>query len=300
MELKELYEKVQLKKRNQTKLDNLYTQREVIESKLSELEEKKRIEQEDVDRLERGNLSSFFYELTGKLDQKLDKERQEAYEAKAKYDASKHQLDAILNDIQYYETQQLALKNCESEYQTAYENKIEQLKKNDIEVVQLDEQYIACRLLQKEIEEAIQVGNEALRIAKQVKSKLGSADGWATWDVLGGGMLSHVMKYSAIDEAERLIQSLQTQLGKFQTELADVKINTNIKISIGEFLRFADYFFDNIFTDVEVMDRISKSNIQTEQTIDEIEKVLEILVQLLLEEKNKELELKDKLEKRIM
>ena len=42
----------------------------------------KRQEQADVDRLEGHSLATFFYQVIGKMDEKLDKERQEAYAAR--------------------------------------------------------------------------------------------------------------------------------------------------------------------------------------------------------------------------
>lgn len=292
-----MYEKVQLKKSIDGKLNDLYSQREVLESRVDFLKDKMHHEQADVDKLERGSLSAYFYELTGQIDKKLDKEKQEAYEAKAKYNAAKYQLDIVYQDIQYYENQLDSLRNCESEYQEAYHQQINLLKETNEEVIKLDEQLIASQQLQKELDEAIQAGNIAMKLARKVQSELNSADGWATWDVFGGGLLSDVMKYSSLDEAEKLIQQLQTQLGRFQTELADVKINAQIQLSIGEFLRFADYFFDNIFTDFAVADKISKARHEIKQTMNEIDEVINTLNHLLKEEKNKEDNIKYELEK---
>ena len=47
--------------------------------RLKKLEKSKLAEQADVDRLEGHSLAAFFYQVIGKMDEKLDKERQEAY-----------------------------------------------------------------------------------------------------------------------------------------------------------------------------------------------------------------------------
>ena len=79
IDLKELRQQVAEKKRLEAKLQELYTQQETLEAQTGELERAKLSEQSDVDRLEGRSLAAFFYNVVGKLDQKLDKERQEAY-----------------------------------------------------------------------------------------------------------------------------------------------------------------------------------------------------------------------------
>ena len=72
-------------------------------------------------------------------------------------------------------------------------------------------------------------------------------------------------KYSHLDEAQRQINTLQRSLSRFRTELADVDIRMDIQIEVDSFLRFADYFFDNTFTDWAVLDRIRNTQSQIQQ-----------------------------------
>ena len=58
------------------------------------------------------------------------------------------------------------------------------------------------------------------------------------------------------------------------TELADVTLDGNLQMSIDGFLRFADYFFDGIFADWMVLDRIHQSQSQVEDTKNQISAVL--------------------------
>ncbi|HWP50129.1 MAG TPA: hypothetical protein VN626_00395 [Clostridia bacterium] len=60
-------------------LKELYTQRETLRAKADVLRKEKVDEQDDVDRLECHSLTAFFYGVIGKMDEKLDKEREEAY-----------------------------------------------------------------------------------------------------------------------------------------------------------------------------------------------------------------------------
>ena len=87
-------------------------------------------------------------------------------------------------------------------------------------------------------------------------------------------MISDMAKYSHMDEAQRRIQSLQRTLSRFRAELADVSIQADLQLQVDGFLRFADYFFDNIFTDWAVLDRIRRSQSQMEQAERSVQTIL--------------------------
>ena len=90
--LKELWQQVAEKKSCEAKQKELTAQRDTLADRLKKLEKSKLAEQADVDRLEGHSLAAFFYQVIGKMDEKLDKERQEAYAARVKYDAALHDL----------------------------------------------------------------------------------------------------------------------------------------------------------------------------------------------------------------
>ena len=83
--LKELWQQVAEKKSCEAKQKELTAQRDTLADRLKKLEKSKLAEQADVDRLEGHSLAAFFYQVIGKMDEKLDKERQEAYAARVKY-----------------------------------------------------------------------------------------------------------------------------------------------------------------------------------------------------------------------
>ena len=79
--LKELWQQVAEKKSCEAKQKELTAQRDTLADRLKKLEKSKLAEQADVDRLEGHSLAAFFYQVIGKMDEKLDKERQEAYKS---------------------------------------------------------------------------------------------------------------------------------------------------------------------------------------------------------------------------
>lgn len=94
-------------------------------------------------------------------------------------------------------------------------------------------------------------------------------------------MISDIAKHSHLDDAQSKVERLQNQLGHFKTELADVEIESNMQVNIDGFLRFADYFFDGLFADWTVLDRIERSSTQVGETRGQITTVIRRLETLL-------------------
>ena len=283
-ELKELHSKVARKKRLEVVLQDLWAQEQELVPKVAELEQIKMDEQEDVERLEGGSLAALFYSVVGKMDEKLDKERQEAYMASVKFDAAVRQLETVEYEIEKGEKELEELQGCEERYEQLLKEKLEILKSASgsvaTEILQLEESILHTSNQKREIEEAVSAGDQALKVAKDVQSSLNSADGWSTFDMLGGGWIASMAKHEHLDEAQHKVELLQIKLRKFRTELADVKISADMKVSIDGFTRFADFFFDGLFMDWMVADQISQSQKQVALTTLQIEEAIERLEKL--------------------
>lgn len=282
-ELQRLYHDVMEKKRTDTKLKDLYVQRKEMETKAQNLKEIMLQEKKDVDRLNAKSLSAFFYRATGKIGEKMTKEEEEAYAAAVKYEAAENALRAIDGDIAYYERKALQLQNCEAEYQKMLEKKKEQIKNAEIpgaeKIAEIERRLIFLQHQKKEVEEALEAGEKALSVANQILKSLDSAKSWSTVDLFGGGLVTDLMKHDHLKQVQAKTQELQTALHSFRTELSDVteRISGDIQVEIGSFLHFADYFFDGLFTDWLVYDKIKKSRERAQSTCFQIQNVLEQL-----------------------
>ena len=126
--LKELWQQVAEKKSCEAKQRELTSQRNTLADRLKKLEKSKLAEQADVDRLEGHSLAAFFYQVIGKMDEKLDKERQEAYAARVKYDAALHDLSSVDADLEQIKNRLAQLSDCERRYQAALSEKIKTIK----------------------------------------------------------------------------------------------------------------------------------------------------------------------------
>ena len=66
--------------------------------------------------------------------------------------------------------------------------------------------------------EAINAGKTALHTVNEVLETLDNAEGWSTWDVMGGGLMADLAKYEELDDAQEQIEQLQVELRRFKTE----------------------------------------------------------------------------------
>lgn len=97
--LNELRTQMARKKHLESVLPKMRKQKEELVQKVNTLDEVRIKEEHDVEKMEGGSLASFFCNVVGKRDEKLDKERQEAYEARVKYDAAFSDLTSLAGDI---------------------------------------------------------------------------------------------------------------------------------------------------------------------------------------------------------
>lgn len=127
---------------------------------------------------------------------------------------------------------------------------------------------------EKEKQEAIDAGNKALRSLRKAQENLDSAKGWGIFDMLGGGFLSTMVKHSKVDQAKENMEQAKYDLRNFSKELNDVNIACNLNIETGDFLSFADWFFDGFIVDWMMQDRINQVSQQVEEAIRRVEDIL--------------------------
>ena len=297
--LKQLHDMTAEKKRLDAKYADLKAQAAAYEEQLISLRAVCKKEQEDVDKLEGRSLAAYFYNVIGKKDEKLDKEREEVYAARVKLDAAERELTAVKNEMASVRSRLGELYGCENEYSRALESRREEVRTLSTpeaeELLRLEGEIAHLDSQQKEIGEAILAGNAAFAIAEKILSELDSADGWNTWDMFGGGgLITHMAKHEHLDDAQDLVETLQDKLRSFKTELADVSINTDMQVNIDGFLRFADYFFDGLFADWAVADRISESMGAVQKTRNQIGHLVDKLTKMKEDAERREKRLRDR------
>lgn len=298
--LKELHRQRSQKKRLESMKAELLQQETTVAKKVAELGEIKKKEQMDVEKLEGKTIKALFFTLSGSIDEKLSKERQEAYAAAMKYDAAERDLEGIQSDLRYCQEELDKLTDCEEEYQHLYEQKKHSLKMeatqkaNDIMLMEKDLATLGNEII--ELEEALDAGYKAFDLADRIVVELEEAHKMAEWDTFMDSMLIDMQKHEHIHNAQDLIADLRNELRRFKTELADVQIEGNIQIEMDDFSEFADWFFDNIFTDWDIKAKIENSLAQAEDTRSQITTTINALKDMRDARQVSRFELQERLE----
>jgi len=295
-----LQQKTARKKHLEAMKNSLYDQKRELDKNMFSLKYAKRKEQEDVDKLNKPSLSNFFYRLTGKLEDKLTAEQKEACEAAIKYDAALQELEAIELKIKQIQEELDTLNKVEREYQDTLNAKKNQIKEtNDPEkeeLLKLEKSLTTTQAQEKEIREALSAGQRCLYASNNVIENLKKASDWGTWDVIGGGTMSTLIKHDYMHKAQSSVSVLQTELRYFRSELADVKIYSNLYVQTDGLTQFADFFFDNIFIDLSVQDRIKSSLGSVTDTKSQIQNAIRKLETLMTQNETKQDNLKKQIE----
>lgn len=273
-QIQELRAKIERRKHLETVCKDLHNQINELRTKHSQLQSALSKEENDVAILEKGGITSFFLEMMGKKEERLDKERREAYAAKAQYESASRQLQSLEYDIGRYMQELDSLQNADEQYAALLEERTRLIEMRGIateeDTLALQENLIFLENNHREIQEAVAAGQQAVSIAHEITFYLQKAEELLMWDILFDSILVDMQKHDWLDKAGKAAESLQLQLRKFKSELADVTIDEDFDITMDDFMTFFDFFFDGLFSSLAVNDRVKSSKIRTEETCSKI------------------------------
>jgi chromosome segregation ATPase len=260
--LLETREKVRIKQKLESAVLETRKSLAAERARLAQLGAVLKKEEADVRKLEGLSLTAMFHQFLGSKEDRLDKERQEVFSAKLRFDQCAHEVASLERDIADMEARLAALGDPEAEYARALERKaarIEGAARADL--VQLTEKAADINSDIKEIGEAVAAGGEVIAGLDRVIASFKSAGNWGIVDLIGGGIIITAVKHSKIDKAKAAIHEVQSRLGRFRRELADLRTRPDVPLSveISSFEKFADYLFDGLIFDWIVQSKINKS-----------------------------------------
>lgn len=117
----------------------------------------------------------------------------------------------------------------------------------------------------------LKLTQQARRQLLAAQQSLGSARNWGIVDILGGGLVTNLIKHGKLGGAMRAIEQVRPILREIGDTLPQVAVDADLSSGIGDFAAFADFFFDGVFADVYVQSRISDLRWQVEQTLEKLE-----------------------------
>ncbi len=249
------------------------------QARLAELQAISDREDQDVRRLEGLSMTALFYTVLGSKDEQLQKERQEYLSAHLKFRQSQHAVEALERDVERLKSKLARLGEVDARLQVLLEKKEALLAQAGDETArrlsELSEQLSEAQSQLREVAEAIAAGQKARQAVNQVLHDLKSAQGWGTWDLLGGGLVATAIKHNRIDDARQAAYEVQEALRRFQRELADVEGSAKFIVEdISSFETFADFFFDGLIIDWVVQARIDRSLDNTRAIADRLNDLL--------------------------
>lgn len=254
-----------------------------MEQLLPELETEMHREQADVTDMENGGIKSMFYSVLGRQEEKLDKERQEARAAEIKYQDALQACRDLYRELEGLRDRIRPLEGCVQQYQSALREKQETLKNGtspaSAQYQALTDRAARCRSIQKEIREALDAGQQVLNQISDIEHTLKSASNWGLVDMFSDSFLSDMAKYGRLNDAQKQMDDLNRLLQRYSKELKDLDVDLRLSANIGSGMRFADFFFDNIFTDVMAFDRINKLRDQVSDIRRQVEYYRDMLLQ---------------------
>jgi Chromosome segregation ATPases len=227
------------------------------------LEEELRKEERDVERLNSLTLGALFYALIGKKREKLTEEEEEALQARIRYEEARDNVSDLEAELAEIKRNLAEVRYVDSDIDAVMREKKRVIESHlpalAAELQSITDMETEAGADRKELQEAVAAGKAVLSALDRAAERLGSAQNWGTYDMLGGGMIATSVKHRRIDEARSSIHTAQNRLRRFQSELKDVQKDVRIQIDIGGMLTFADYFFDGFITDWIVQGKIKES-----------------------------------------
>lgn len=248
-----------LEKRMMDLQRNIYDTENEVASLLAKYEE----EALDVKKLKEEKFSAILLRFLGRYDSRLEEEMEEMLAAKMEYDKAVERLKELKQRQEELGRRITELRKKKRVYEDEIRKREEIIKSNTTseaysKYMELEEAREKCIKGLVETEEAINAALRAIEIGKSAGKHLSSAEKWATYDVwFKSGIISHLAKYEHIDSAEEAFNRLYAQLKLLRKELADVNMFDAPEVStISSSTRAIDFWFDNIFTDLHVRDKI--------------------------------------------
>ncbi|MCL2854217.1 MAG: hypothetical protein FWE21_01200 [Defluviitaleaceae bacterium] len=285
-DLREKYARVAALPRHEERLTATRRVLEDTDKEITQLLQKYKREKRDVERIERDGLSAFLLRLVGRYEDKLEKGQQQEIEAKLTYDKAKARRQQLAEEELELHQLITRLKDEEKLLTAEFDARRKKLAGRATE---------HCKIVNHmaDVQDAQRAVQRVQSCIDGVLKSLGSAKGWATWDIFTrGGILTHMAKYSHLDEAEQAFCALSAQLKSLVTKLEGMAhLHIPNLTTISRTQRGVDFWFNNIFTSISVHSQIEDSIREVEGLKHDLSKVHNALCAQLTQLEKQEEEL---------
>jgi hypothetical protein len=265
-------------------IGQLVTRLKAEENALALMEKTLAKEQRDVEILEKEGLTTMFRKFLGDREEKLEKEREDYLRASLRFnelyksvELIRFELDLLEKKRDQRETVVLRIerfmKSREKELLVLNTKQANELKRIHAQADKLSKYSV-------EVDEAYKAGMTALDFVSNAEKFLLAAKRMGERQMWGGRRPgASRTKFSAIDSARKMAYQSRHALIHFGNELKDVYSDYELQfnMTLADFGKFANVFFDNLITDYFVQQRIAKSLVNITGTRKNVETILNSL-----------------------
>jgi len=110
-----------------------------------------------------------------------------------------------------------------------------------------------------QINQALSLTDQLISELDQAERQLSSARNWGFLDVLGGGLITDLIKHSKLNNAKLSMERVNYLLQELKRVLGGISMPSDYSMNVGGFETFADFFFDSGIVDVYMTAKIMSS-----------------------------------------
>lgn len=110
-----------------------------------------------------------------------------------------------------------------------------------------------------QVNQALNLTNQLIAELDQAERQLSSARNWSFLDVLGGGLITDLIKHSKLNNAKSSMDRVNWLLQELRRVLGGISMAGDYSMNVGGFATFADFFFDSGIVDVYMTAKIMSS-----------------------------------------
>ena len=234
-------------------------------------------EEKDVERLEHLSLTRVLAALHGSREDALAREKAEAEAARYRVAQAQHHLDAARAELGSVADRQARLAGAPQAYASALAAKEQYLTHSadprGTRLLALADERGRLRAELDELRRASEDAGAAAQALAEVQDRLGTAANWSTFDTyFDHGMIANSIKHDRIDQAAQAAREADRRLAALRTDLAELggAEPTAPRLEISAGFKFADIFFNNIFTDLAVGRQIRDAQDNAGQSMQQV------------------------------
>ena len=263
-QLKDIHVKVIRKRILSSELAALQAKQKELDAKVKELAERKQAEQKDVDRLEKGGITSFFYSIFGKKEEKLVKERAEALEALQQYEEAFLELEGVRRSIDLKSTELATLEGYEEKFEKLLQGKRRLLENttSEAEILAVEKELALKKEQCALLAEAGKQGEQILEYVGAIRETLDEAEKCAIAQS-SPGMSMGIQKSELLSQAQKQVAMIQPLLKDFGTKVERALKGVEIRDNLSVVYEFGNGIYTSFIASESVMSVVAIERIRT-------------------------------------